>query len=132
VLLRNVQGEKPADAKGFLAFIPWPFQGEGTALQKKYSSVKKVMQEDYIRTIAISRIMLPNISNIQASWLTVGKDTAQVCLHAGANDFGSIMIEENVVSVAGASNKFDATSIQQAIKEAGFIPQRRTQEYKYI
>ena len=70
--------------------------------------------------------------NIQASWLTVGKETAQVCLHAGANDFGSIMIEENVVSIAGALNKFDATGIQLAIHEAGFIPQCRTQEYQYV
>jgi cyclic dehypoxanthinyl futalosine synthase len=132
VLLREVQHEKPADAKGFIAFIPWPFQGEGTALRKKYGDLNKVTQEEYIRTIAISRIMLPNIENIQASWLTVGKETAQVCLHSGANDFGSIMIEENVVSVAGVSNKFDAVSIQQAIREAGFIPQRRTQKYQYI
>jgi len=132
VLLRNVQNEKPAEAKGFIAFIPWPFQDEGTALRKNSVNINKVTQEEYIRTIAISRIMLPNFDNIQASWLTVGKDTAQVCLHAGANDFGSIMIEENVVSVAGASNKFEATGIQQAIREAGFIPQRRTQEYQYI
>ena len=132
VLIRNVQNEKPTDAKGFIAFIPWPFQDEGTTLRKNSVNINKITQEEYIRTIAISRIMLPNFDNIQASWLTVGKDTAQVCLHAGANDFGSIMIEENVVSVAGASNKFDAARIQQAIREAGFIPQRRTQEYQYF
>ena len=74
--------------------------------------------------------MLPNIDNIQASWLTVGKETAQLCLHAGANDFGSIMIEENVVSVAGASHSFDSNGIQQAIQEAGFFPQLRDQEYQ--
>jgi cyclic dehypoxanthinyl futalosine synthase len=73
--------------------------------------------------------MLPNITNIQASWLTVGKAVAQICLHAGANDFGSIMIEENVVSAAGASHRFSADGIQEAIREAGFIPQLRTQEY---
>ncbi|HCQ29723.1 MAG TPA: dehypoxanthine futalosine cyclase, partial [Flavobacteriales bacterium] len=81
--------------------------------------------------IALSRLMLPNIDNIQASWLTVGKQTAQVCLYAGANDFGSIMIEENVVSAAGAPHRFTAEGIQQAIREAGFEPQLRNQQYEY-
>ena len=94
--------------------------------------MNKVTPEEYIRMIAISRIMLPNIPNIQASWLTVGKETAQLCLHAGANDFGSIMIEENVVSVAGAKYKFDALGIQKAIIEAGFTPQRRNQEFEIV
>ncbi len=75
--------------------------------------------------------MLPNIDNVQASWLTVGKKVAQICLHSGANDMGSIMIEENVVSVAGAPHRFTADGIQEAIKEAGFIPQLRNQEYEY-
>ena len=79
----------------------------------------------------MSRIMLPNIKNIQASWLTVGKQTAQICLHAGANDFGSIMIEENVVSAAGAPHRFTYKTIQEAIKEAGFEPQLRTQQYEW-
>ena len=87
--------------------------------------------EEYIRMIAISRIMLPNILNIQASWLTVGKPVAQLCLQAGANDFGSIMIEENVVSAAGAPHRFTSTTIQQAIKEAGFEPQLRNQQYEW-
>ena len=86
---------------------------------------------EYIRMIAISRIMLPNIENIQASWLTVGKEVAQICLHSGANDMGSIMIEENVVSVAGAPHRFTADGIQNAITEAGFKPQLRTQQYDY-
>ena len=81
--------------------------------------------------VALSRIMLPNVKNIQASWLTVGKSVGQMCLHAGANDFGSIMIEENVVSAAGAPHRFTATSMQDAIKEAGFEPQLRTQQYEY-
>ena len=75
--------------------------------------------------------MLPNIKNIQASWLTVGKATAQICLHAGANDFGSIMIEENVVSAAGAPHRFTAQGIQDAIAEAGFEPQLRNQQYQF-
>jgi cyclic dehypoxanthinyl futalosine synthase len=82
--------------------------------------------------IAISRLMLPNIKNIQASWLTVGSKTAQLCLHAGANDFGSIMIEENVVSVAGADYSFDAEGIQKSIIEAGFTPKLRNQKYEYL
>ena len=82
--------------------------------------------------IAIARIMLPNFNNIQASWLTVGKHTGQLCLHAGANDFGSIMIEENVVSVAGATHKFDSEGIQVAIREAGFIPRQRNQKFELI
>jgi cyclic dehypoxanthinyl futalosine synthase len=81
--------------------------------------------------IAMSRIMLPNIKNIQASWLTVGKETAQICLHAGANDFGSIMLEENVVSAAGAPHRFTSKTIQAAIREAGFTPQLRNQQYEF-
>jgi len=75
--------------------------------------------------------MLPNVKNIQASWLTVGKQIAQICLHAGANDFGSIMIEENVVSAAGAPHRFTANGIQEAIREAGFEPQLRNQQYEF-
>lgn len=131
VSLRQVQSEKPAEAKGFLAFIPWPFQDDGTLLNRLKGIKNEVTAEEYIRMIAISRIMLPNIENIQASWLTVGKEIAQVCLHSGANDMGSIMIEENVVSVAGAPHRFTADGIQEAIREAGFTPQLRTQEYEY-
>jgi cyclic dehypoxanthinyl futalosine synthase len=131
VLLRQVQSEKPADAKGFLAFIPWPFQDEGTLLNRLKNIRNQVTSEEYIRMLALSRIMLPNIENIQASWLTVGKETAQLCLHAGANDFGSIMIEENVVSAAGAPHRFTYKTIQKAIEEAGFVPQLRTQQYEF-
>jgi cyclic dehypoxanthinyl futalosine synthase len=131
VLLRQVQSEKPADAKGFLAFIPWPFQDEGTLLNRLKNIRNEVNSEEYIRMLALSRIMLPNIENIQASWLTVGKETAQLCLHAGANDFGSIMIEENVVSAAGAPHRFTYKTIQKAIEEAGFTPQLRTQQYEF-
>jgi cyclic dehypoxanthinyl futalosine synthase len=76
--------------------------------------------------------MLPNIPNIQASWLTVGKQVGQLCLHAGANDFGSIMIEENVVSVAGADYQFDEEGIQLAIREAGFEPYLRNQAFEAV
>jgi cyclic dehypoxanthinyl futalosine synthase len=131
VALRQVQDEKPNDAKGFVAFIPWTFQDVGTLLKRIRGVENNVSGEEYIRMIALSRIMLPNIPNIQASWLTVGKEIAQVCLHAGANDFGSIMIEENVVSAAGAPHRFTSKGIQEAIREAGFIPQLRTQQYEY-
>ncbi len=130
VLLREVQDEKPKEANGFLAFIPWPFQDEGTLLTRLRGIRNQVTSEEYIRMIALSRIMLPNVKNIQASWLTVGKKTAQVCLHAGANDWGSIMIEENVVSAAGAPHRFTSRTIQEGIKEAGFTPQLRDQEYR--
>jgi len=131
VWLREVQAEKPKGAKGFLAFIPWPFMDDGTLLSRVKGVKNNVSPEEYIRMIALSRIMLPNVVNIQASWLTVGKKTAQVCLHGGANDMGSIMIEENVVSVAGAPHRFTAEGIQEAIREAGFTPQLRTQQYEY-
>ena len=129
--LRQVQSEKPADAKGFLAFIPWPFQDDGTLLRRVKNVRNEVTGEEYIRMIALSRMMLPNVINIQASWLTVGEQVAQLCLHAGANDFGSIMIEENVVSAAGAPHRFTSEGIQKAIKEAGFEPQLRNQQYEY-
>ena len=129
VWLREVQSEKPAHAKGFLAFIPWPFQDDGTLLKRVKGVSNNVSADEYIRMLALSRIMLPNIENIQASWLTVGKATAQICLHGGANDFGSIMIEENVVSAAGAPHRFTYKTIQDAIKEAGFEPQLRNQQY---
>jgi len=131
VWLREVQEEKPKDAKGFLAFIPWPFQDDGTLLKRVKGITNNVSSDEYIRMLALSRMMLPNIENIQASWLTVGKQTAQICLHGGANDFGSIMIEENVVSVAGAPHRFTYKTIQEAIQEAGFEPQLRNQQYEF-
>jgi cyclic dehypoxanthinyl futalosine synthase len=131
VMLRQVQEEKPASAKGFLAFIPWPFMDEDTILKKIKRARNQCTGDEYVRMIAMSRIMLPNIINIQASWLTVGKKTAQICLHAGANDFGSIMIEENVVSAAGAAFRFTSEGIQKAIREAGFIPRLRNQQYEF-
>ncbi|TAF47317.1 MAG: dehypoxanthine futalosine cyclase [Sphingobacteriales bacterium] len=131
IWIREVQAEKPEDNHGFKAFIPWPFQDDGTLLKKIRGITNNVTGDEYIRMIALSRIMLPNIKNIQASWLTVGKQVAQLCLHAGANDFGSIMIEENVVSAAGAPHRFTSNGIQEAIKEAGFEPQLRNQLYQW-
>lgn len=131
VKLRTVQDKKPKGAVGFLNFIPWTFQDVDTLLTKIRGVHNLTTPEEYIRMIAMSRIMLPNVKNIQASWLTVGKQIAQICLHAGANDFGSIMIEENVVSAAGAPHRFTAHGIQEAIREAGFEPQLRNQQYEF-
>src|SRR4051812_28735306 len=131
VKLREVQNRKPESAKGFLAFIPWTFQDADTLLARIRGVHNLTTPEEYIRMIALSRIMLPNIKNIQASWLTVGKQTAQICLYSGANDFGSIMIEENVVSAAGAPHRFTYRTIQKAIHDAGFEPQLRNQQYEW-
>jgi cyclic dehypoxanthinyl futalosine synthase len=131
VRIREVQAMKPAHTKGFLAFIPWTFQDVDTLLTRIRGVQNLTTAEEYIRMIALSRIMLPNVKNIQASWLTVGKETAQICLHAGANDFGSIMIEENVVSAAGAPHRFTYKTIQDAIRDAGFEPQLRNQQYEW-
>ena len=131
VKIREIQSRKPGDAKGFLAFIPWTFQDVDTLLTRIRGVHNLTTAEEYIRMIALSRIMLPNVKNIQASWLTVGKKTAQICLQAGANDFGSIMIEENVVSAAGAPHRFTYKSMQDAIREAGFEPQLRNQQYDW-
>ena len=131
VKIREVQSRKPDDANGFLAFIPWTFQDVDTLLAKIRGVQNLTTAEEYIRMIALSRIMLPNIKNIQASWLTVGRQTASICLHAGANDYGSIMIEENVVSAAGAPHRFTYKTIQDAIREAGFEPQLRNQQYEW-
>ena len=131
VRIREVQSMKPASAKGFLAFIPWTFQDVDTLLTRIRGVHNLTTAEEYIRMIALSRIMLANIKNIQASWLTVGKQTAQICLNGGANDFGSIMIEENVVSAAGAPHRFTYKTIQTAIREGGFEPQLRNQQYEW-
>lgn len=126
--IRDLQEECPEGNYGFVAFIPWIFRSTGTELERM-GVVSHFSPLEYVRIIAISRLLLNDIRNIQASWLTVGKSTAQICLHSGANDMGSIMIEENVVSSAGAHNEFDAQGIQRAIREAGFTPQLRDQLY---
>lgn len=131
VKLREVQAKKPEGAVGFLNFIPWTFQDVDTLLARIRRAKNDTTAEEYLRMIALCRIMLPNIINIQASWLTVGKQTAQLALHGGANDFGSIMIEENVVSAAGAPHRFTASGIQASIREAGFEPQLRNQQYEF-
>ena len=132
ILLRNIQEKRPAGHYGFITFIPWPFQDEGTVLLMKQGVHSRYSPSDYIRLVAVSRIILNNIQNIQASILTVGKDTGMLSLHAGANDLGSIMIEENVVSAAGSENRFNSNEMQRIIKEAGYTPRRRNQKYETV
>ncbi len=127
--IRDLQARCPVGNYGFVAFIPWIFRSQGTRLERE-GTVSRFSPLEYVRVIAVSRLVLCNIRNIQTSWLTVGKPTAQVTLHGGANDMGSIMIEENVVSSAGAHNEFDAEGIQRAIREAGFTPRLRDQLYR--
>lgn len=130
IRLREVQDEVPAGNFGFLNFVPWPFMDEGTQLLKNYHISNQTNARDYLRLVAVSRLLLVNIPHIQASWLTVGQSTGQICLHAGANDFGSVMIEENVVSSAGAHYQMNASGIQKCIREAGFQPYRRNQRFE--
>ncbi len=132
IKIRELQKQKPEGHYGFITFVPWTYQRENTELDRLYPDIPEVTADEYVRMIAISRIALNNIENIQTSWLTVGKEIAQITLYAGANDFGSIMIEENVVSAAGAQYSMNAEQIQEAIKEAGFIPRRRNQKYEFI
>lgn len=131
IWIREVQSEKPEGQNGFKAFIPWPYQDDGTLLNRVKGIRNTVSADEYVRMIALSRIMLPNIENIQASWLTVGPEVAQLCLHGGANDLGSIMIEENVVSAAGAPYRLNAEEIQRVILGAGFTPRLRNQLYVF-
>ncbi len=132
IRLRDLQDKKPENHYGFITFIPWPFQDEGTVLLRKHGIKSSYSGPDYIRMIAVSRILLNNVRNIQASILTVGKEIGMLSLHSGANDLGSIMIEENVISAAGANNRFNANEMQSIIKEAGFIPGRRNQKYELV
>lgn len=132
IRVRETQDKRPLGADGFISFILWPFQAEGTLLQRRFNVKSDISSSEYIRMLSLSRIMLPNIKNIQASWLTVGKETAQACLHAGANDLGSVMIEENVVSAAGAKHKINTQTMPVAIAEAGFDAVLRDQQFNYI
>jgi len=112
---------------GFTAFIPWTFQPANTEL-----GGEAVGGYDYLRTLAISRLMLDNFRNIQASWVTQGDKVGQVALHFGANDLGSTMIEENVVAAAGVSFHMSEQELRQAISEAGYIPRRRDTYYRLL
>lgn len=130
VRLRDLQDQKPRGHYGFITFVPWPFQDSGTVLSSRHGVYNETGISDHIRIIAISRIVLNNIRHIQSSILTTGRDTAIMTLKAGADDLGSVMIEENVVSAAGSSNMFNAGQLQEIIREAGFNPVLRNQKYE--
>ncbi len=119
------------DTGGFTAFIPWPFQPGATALGKT-GVEKKAGALDYLRTLAISRIMLDNVPNVQASWVTQGPKVSQMALYVGANDMGSTMLEENVVRAAGVSFRLSEKDIRRLIADAGFVPRRRAQDYSLL
>ena len=120
--LRDLQDE----TGGFTAFIPWTFQpGEKTPLQEATAT-----GVDYLRVLALSRIFLDNFDNVQASWVTQGLKMGQVALHFGANDMGSIMIEENVVASAGCRNRTNEEELRRLITDAGFIPRKRRTLYE--
>jgi len=113
---------------GFTAFIPWTFQPENTSLGRFVK--EEATAVEYLKTLAVSRIYLDNILNIQASWVTQGLKTCQIGLRFGANDVGSIMIEENVVSAAGARNQASEEELRRLIRDAGFIPRQRDTLYR--
>ena len=124
--IRDLQDE----TGGFFAFIPWTFQRENTALGRRIKTEPTGI--DYLKMLSVSRLFMDNIENIQSSWLTQGLKLGQVALRAGANDMGSIMIEENVVSAAGAHNRASEEMLRYLIEEAGFVPQQRDILYKYV
>src|SRR5687767_9163885 len=124
--IRDVQDE----TGGFTAFIPWTFQRENTALGRKITEEPTGI--DYLQMLAVSRLFLDNIDHIQASWLTQGLKLGQTSLRFGADDMGSIMIEENVVSAAGADNEANERDLRYQIREAGFTPQQRDILYNYV
>jgi cyclic dehypoxanthinyl futalosine synthase len=124
--IRDLQDE----TGGFFAFIPWTFQRENTALGRKIKDEPTGI--DYLKMLSVSVLFLDNIENFQSSWLTQGLRLGQVGLRFGANDMGSIMIEENVVSAAGAHNRASEEMLRYLIKEAGFIPQQRDILYQHV
>lgn len=113
---------------GFTAFIPWPFQPRNTAL----ADVAECSGVGYLRMLALARIYLDNVANIQASWVTQGPKVAQLSLFFGANDFGSTMIEENVVAATGVSFRLSEEEITRLIAGAGFVPKQRLMDYTLV
>ena len=114
---------------GFTAFICWPLQPENTP---KMSQQPKTDAVDYLRTVAMTRIVLDNVPNLQASWVTMGMKVGQIALSFGCNDFGSLMIEENVVSAANTTHRTTTAEMERLIRDAGFTPARRRQDYSII
>jgi cyclic dehypoxanthinyl futalosine synthase len=130
--IREVQDESLARyGSGFTAFIPWNFQPDNVPLGQN-PNIRVTTTVEYLQTLAISRLMLDNIDNFQVSWVTQGQDAAQLGLLYGANDFGSLMIEENVVSQNGTSFKVTVHDIEKTIADAGFTPKRRNNAYQTL
>jgi cyclic dehypoxanthinyl futalosine synthase len=123
-IVRQIQ----EDTGGFTAFIPWSFQREYTSLGRFVKEEATAIE--YLKTLAISRIYLDNIVNIQSSWVTPGLKTCQVGLRFGGNDVGSIMIEENVVSAAGTHHRASEEELRRLIRDAGFVPKQRDTLYR--
>ena len=117
--------------RGFSAFIPWSFQPSGTELARDWNG-RKATGFDYLRTTAVARLFLDNIDNVQASWVTQGPKIAQIGLHYGVNDFGSTMMEENVVSAAGTSFCMPISEIVRLIRDVGCEPVRRNTRYELL
>ena len=123
-IVRQIQ----EDTGGFTAFIPWSFQRENTSLGKFVK--QEATAVEYLKMLALSRLYFENIENIQSSWVTPGLKTCQLGLRFGGNDVGSIMIEENVVSAAGAHNRASEEELRRLIRDAGFIPKQRDTLYR--
>jgi len=123
--VRQVQSR----TNGFTAFITWPLQPENTP---EMSHMQKTDATEYLRTVAISRIVLDNVPNLQSSWVTMGMKVGQLALSFGCNDFGSLMIEENVVSAANTTHRTTTDELERLIRDAGFAPARRRQDYSII
>lgn len=132
IKIRELQAERPKGTYGFLVFMVWPMHYQPATRTGTVPVNIKNSAQEYLRMVAISRIMLPNIPNIQASWQYVGKDLAQIALHAGANDFGSIIIDDNVNLRGSTAYRLDAYHIQKAIVDAGFEPKLRNQKFEQI
>jgi cyclic dehypoxanthinyl futalosine synthase len=121
--------ELQARTGGFTAFICWPLQPEGTPEMSHYRKTDAVT---YLRTLALARVVLPNVPNLQSSWVTMGHKVGQIALRFGANDYGSLMMEENVVSAAGTTYRTTLAEIDRIIRDAGYEPRRRRQDYSMI
>jgi cyclic dehypoxanthinyl futalosine synthase len=129
--LEHLQRVKEVQARtgGFTAFICWPLQPENTPTM---SHQRKTGATEYLRTVAFARIVLNNVPNLQSSWVTMGMKVGQIALRFGCNDFGSLMIEENVVSAANTTNRTTTEEMERLIRDAGFIPARRRQDYSLV
>jgi cyclic dehypoxanthinyl futalosine synthase len=124
--IRSLQDEQP----GFVSFIPWTLQPDNTPIGRLFPD--RISADEYLRWLAICRLYLDNIDNLQVSWLTQGMDTGRKGLHFGANDLGSTMIEENVISQAGANHKATEMMLREAITAEGFYPRKRKADYTRI